>query len=345
MSGLMGLDAAVAASFAATVDTVLSTPWPYNAGHMSLGPDDVDVTPTRLHPAFHASLDWHSSAHMQYSALLLLEHDLAGEHADALLAQLDARLTPEHGRIEAEYLRRAPGFERPYGWGWGAELLVAARRSQAPQAAAWVQALTPIVEQVCDNVLAWLPNLVFPVRTGQHDNTAFGLMLLHDACGELEGVVSRAGEVRAAIGEHARRFYGEDRDYPAAWEPSGNDFMSAALAEAALMRRMLPAAEFPDWLQGFLPRLGEEGDTLLTVPEVRDTSDGKSVHLYGLALARAWLLRELLPTLTELDPARGQRVRAATERQIAETLPVVTGGHFMSTHWLVTFALRAVLAG
>jgi len=29
-------------------------------------PDDVDVTPDRLHPRFHGSYDWHSSAHMQW---------------------------------------------------------------------------------------------------------------------------------------------------------------------------------------------------------------------------------------------------------------------------------------
>ena len=45
---------------------VLQRPYPYSSGHVATGPHDTDITPHRLHPAFHGALDWHSSVHMQW---------------------------------------------------------------------------------------------------------------------------------------------------------------------------------------------------------------------------------------------------------------------------------------
>ena len=58
--------------WAKTIIDGLNRPFPWGSAHQSSGPDDVDVTPWRLHPAFHGCLDWHSSVHMQWSAVTLL---------------------------------------------------------------------------------------------------------------------------------------------------------------------------------------------------------------------------------------------------------------------------------
>ena len=76
-----------------------------------------------------------------------------------------------------------------------------------------------------------------------------------------------------------------------AYEPSGSDFLSPSLCEAALMQQSLPGAEFATWLSGFMPSVGADGDALLRRPAVLDETDGKAVHLHGLALSRSWLLR------------------------------------------------------
>src|SRR5205823_2782302 len=154
---------------------VLRTPYPYATAHLSTGPDDVDVTPDRLHPAFHGSLDWHSSVHMQWSLvrLLTLSPDALGEGVAAAAALLDERLTPQSLRVEADYLRAAPSFERPYGWAWAAALAAAARECRHPSAAGWAAALQPVADVVADLVLAWLPRQVYPVRHGVHSNSAF----------------------------------------------------------------------------------------------------------------------------------------------------------------------------
>ena len=58
-------------------------------------------------------------------------------------------------------------------------------------------------------------------------------------------------ELAAIITAHARRLYLADRGAPLEFEPSGSDFLSPSLAEADLLRRVLPQAEFSRWLTGF----------------------------------------------------------------------------------------------
>ena len=322
--------------WAETVLAVLDTRHPWASGHVSRDADDCDVTPAHLHPAFHGSFDWHSSVHMQWSAVRLLGE--ASEHlgvalADQLRSLLDERLTEENGRTEAAYLRQHRSWERPYGWAWAAMLAAEVHESGQEGADRWRGATAPLVDVVGELLLAWLPRMVRPVRHGVHSNTAFALVLCHEAFGRLG-----REDVVAEVARHAVEWYAEDRDYPSAWEPSGEDFLSPALCEAELMRRVLPDGAFEPWLAGFLPALATEGDPLLGVPEVRDRADGKSVHLFGLALSRAWLLRSLAPHLP--GDRRARATRAASE-QASSVEREIVAGDLMATHWLVSFALLA----
>ena len=328
-----------APGWADTIATVLATSYPYGAAHQSLGPDDVDVTPERLHPAFHGCLDWHSSVHMQWSAVRLLTlapEELGPARCAQLRTVLDARLTPDQVGREVAYLRARPSFERPYGWGWAAALALATRESLGSGSGAWALATRPLFDAVADLVLAWLPRLAYPVRHGTHANTAFALALVHEAASAL----GRA-DVSDAVASCARDWFAPDRDYPVTWEPSGGDFLSPALCEADLMGRVLTPTKYAAWLAAFLPRLGASGDPLLELPQVRDRSDGHAVHLYGLALSRAWQLRRLQGLL---PPDRSQRVAEAAARQVAHVEQEIVAGDFMSTHWLVSFALLAATA-
>ena len=333
-----------AQGWARTITDGLNRPFPWGSAHQSSGPNDVDVTPWRLHPCFHGCLDWHSSAHMQWSALTLLEHayqSIDRATIDELTSLLDVRLTDENAQVEAEYLRTHRGYERPYGWGWAALL---SATCAAPVVTAnhpeWASATSIIGRQIFNNLLAWLPTMTFPVRTGTHDNTAFGVGLCLDAARSLG-----RSDVVEAIVKHSHRFFDTDIDYPSSWEPGGNDFLSAALSEAHLMARVYDVEnrsdEFGTWLHAFLPRLGQADDNLLEVPEVTDGTDGKLAHLYGLNLSRAWQLRALA---TWLDDDIRRRIEVATDRQISEVAPQITDGDFMATHWLVSFALQVALA-
>jgi hypothetical protein len=322
-----------------TVLQVLGTVYPYGSAHVSRDAEDTDVDPVRLHPSFYGSFDWHSSVHMHWSAIRLLTlapDQLTEDTRSRLTTLLRERLSPDALQTEATYLRDRSSWERPYGWAWAAMLAAAASQCQLPEARAWAAALQPLADAVADVLLAWLPRLAYPVRHGVHANTAFALALCHQAYTSLG-----RPEVVAAVVDSAHRWFGADRDYPASWEPSGSDFLSPALCEADLMRRVLAEADFAGWLAGFLPGLGRDGDPLLSVPEVLDRTDGQAVHLFGLGLSRAWQLRLLSRYLPE--DAR-TRIGSATARQVSLVEEEIVTGDFMSTHWLVSFALLAVTA-
>lgn len=323
----------VSTELARTVVRAVRTEFPYATMHVTASAADLRTDPRELHPAFRGSFDWHSSVHMQYSGLRLLDDDLNDDARADLLALLDERLTADAIEREIAYLRANPHFERPYGWAWAAQLAAYAARSPVAAERGWAAAVAPLGLHVLGRFDQWLPSLAYPVRHGEHSSTAFALLLARDAAGRL-GRTSTA----TLIDERAIAWYGGDRDAPVDYEPSGSDFLSPSLCEAALMQQVLPAEQFRGWLGGFLPRLGDADDPLLRPTVVLDETDGKAVHLHGLALSRAWLLRSLS---AGLDDDASARIAAATGDAVAVAAEAAVGGHFMSTHWLVTFVLLA----
>ena len=316
----------------------VGTAYPWVPGHVVTGPGDGDLVPERLHPAFHGSLDWHSCVHMLWSLVRLVDGcaDALGEaERAAAAALLDERLTEQHVAVEVAYLRERPSFERPYGWAWAAQLAAATRGASHPDAPSWAAALAPLADVLADHVLAWLPRQTYPVRHGKHQNDAFALTLLIDAYDRLE-----RPDVADACRRRAVDWFGADTAAPTAWEPGGTDFLSPALTEALLMGRVLDSERYAAWLAGFLPGLGQGPHAhLLAVPEVVDPTDGQYAHLLGLALSRAWALRELA-AYPVLDGVAGTLL-AGADAQEAAVLEQITDGDFMATHWLVSFALLA----
>lgn len=314
----------------------VGTAYPWVPGHVVTGPDDGCLVPALLHPAFHGSFDWHSCVHMLWSLLRMVDRhaDALGEHEHAAaVALLEERLGAEQVAAEAAYLRERPAFERPYGWAWAAQLGATAAEARHPQAPSWARSLAPLNELVAELVLSWLPAQTYPVRHGKHQNDAFALTLLIDAYGRLgrEDVVD-------ACRARAVDWFGADADAPTAWEPGGTDFLSPALTEAVLMSRVLERREYAVWLAAFLPGLGQgHHPHLLAVPVVGDPTDGQYAHLLGLSLSRAWQLREVAAHL----PRGGELLRAGADAQEAAVLDQITGGDFVATHWLVSFALLA----
>ena len=136
-------------------------------------------------------------------------------------------------------------FERPYGWGWYLTLAAEASRSESGPATRWAELLRPLAETLEAKFLSWLPKLTYPQRVGMHQNTAFALTLARP------WALLRADEGNSDLLDEiemsAFRFFLRDVDYPAHYEPSGADFLSAGLTEAVLMRHVLHPSEFASW--------------------------------------------------------------------------------------------------
>jgi hypothetical protein len=112
--------------------------------------------------------------------------------------------------------------------------------------------------------------------------------------------------------------------------------------EADLMRRVIPAREYPAWLGRFLPDIPEDGSAGWIEPGVvLDPTDGKLVHLDGFNLSRAFNLQGIVAGLPPSDPRRGALLAAGAEHR-ESGLAAVTGEHYEGGHWLASFATYLV---
>jgi len=156
---------------------------------------------------------------------------------------------------------------------------------------------------------------------------------------------SRATEnttVEGIIATTTERLYRFDRRVAPAFEPSGQDFLSPALAEADLMTRLLGADDLAAWLTRFLPAIPTTGEAPWLEPARAPASaDYKLVHLAGLNLSRAWMLTALAAALPENDPRRSALRTAATAHSEAG-LAAALREDYGAGHWLPTFAVYAL---
>jgi hypothetical protein len=256
--------------------------------------------------------------------------------APAARAALARSLTPEHLAAEAAYLA-GPGrtsFERPYGLAWLLQLAAELREWPDPEARRWAAVIGPLEAAAAARLTEWLPKLSRPIRIGEHDQTAFAFGLVLDWA-------RTAGDTQMAdlIVSKTSEFYRGDLACPLNYEPNGQDFFSACIAEADLMRRVLAPPVYAEWLRGFLPQVPSDGSAAWLEPAVvTDPSDPKLAHLDGLNLSRAWMLEGIVHGLPAKDPRRAA-LQAAADRHREAGLRAVTGEHYEGGHWLGSFAV------
>jgi hypothetical protein len=258
---------------------------------------------------------------------------------DAVEATFDAHLTAGAIAAECAYLARpdARSFERTYGWAWLLKLADELHRCDDARAQRWSSTLAPLAAAFVDRYLAYLPKANYPIRYGIHPNSAFGVAFALDYARN-----AGVGDLEVLCVAKAREWFAGDRDAPAAWEPSGADFLSPVLIEADLMRRVLDANAFAVWLERFLPGLAERTPaTLFAPPVVTDRLDPQIVHLDGLALSRAWCFRGIAAALPEGDP-RIDIAAGAADIHLAAGLAGMERADYLGSHWLASFAALAL---
>ncbi|MFN3608045.1 MAG: DUF2891 domain-containing protein [Hyphomonas sp.] len=293
------------------------------------------ATPRDLYPAFYGCFDWHSSVHGHWLLARILNTDPETPYAGAIKAALAQSFAAENIAGEVAYFQ-APdraSFERPYGTAWFLQLMSELRQADFPEADEWARTLAPLETLIAEYTSAWLPKLVYPIRAGTHNQTAFAFGLMIDWAD-----VTGNSAFREQIADKSREFYGSDVSCPLTYEPSGEDFLSPCLMEADLMRRVMSREDFAAWLTAFLPLIPQDGQGDWLAPGVvLDPSDGKLVHLDGLNLSRAWAMEGIASALPEADPRRAALLASAgihRETGVAS----VSEEHYAGSHWLASFA-------
>ena len=310
--------------------------FPNKPGDTLDAPEDLR-TPRAMHPAFYGCFDWHSSVHGHWMLARLLRLHPDMPCAADIRTRLDTHLTAEKIAIETAYFgeKRNRGFERMYGWAWALRLAAELRAWPDPDAARWAANLAPLESKLVALTKDYLPRLTYPIRTGVHPDTAFALGQILDYAR-----AAKDADLAALIEKRAREYFQNDRAFPAAYEPSGEDFFSTGLNEADLMRRVLSAGDFSKWLTAFMPELPP---AWTTPAEVSDLTDPRIVHLAGLNLSRAWTLQGMVSALSSDDPRRAP-LEATMKAHAAAGMAFVFSGHYEGEHWLATFAVYHLTA-
>jgi hypothetical protein len=307
--------------------------FPNKPGEILAAPADIG-SPRGMHPAFYGCFDWHSAVHGHWMLVRLLKEFPMLKDAGAIREKLAANISAENILAEVAYFKRGEekSFERTYGWAWLLKLAEELHAYDDPWARNIEKNLRPLTDLVVQRWLEFLPKLVYPIRVGEHPNTAFGLAFAWDYAAAAD-----SRELKDLIEKRAKDFYLKDSGCPLSWEPSGYDFLSPCLEEADLMRRVLPRREFASWLKRFLPQLSAKKFSLAP-GIVSDRKDGKLVHLDGLNFSRAWCLYGIAAL-----PGYGH-LRKIADAHLRYSLDAVTNDSYEGGHWLATFALLALSA-
>jgi len=290
-------------------------------------------TPKELHPAFYGCFDWHSAVHGHWSLVSLLKQFPDLENRAGIEQKLLQNISKENIAQELLYFDGEfnSSFERTYGWAWLLKLAEELHTWDNEVGQELEGNLQPLTNLIVAKYLEFLPKLNYPIRVGEHSNTAFGLSFAYDYA-----LVVKNSELQTLIKDRAKDFYDDDQDCPIEWEPSGFDFLSPCLEEAALMKRVLSNENFKVWISDFIPELIQT-DFDISVGEVSDRSDGKLVHLDGVNFSRAWSLNYIAQDLPEY-----KHLQNLANKHINYSLPSIVGDSYEGGHWLGSFAIYAL---
>ncbi|WP_299116826.1 DUF2891 domain-containing protein [uncultured Winogradskyella sp.] len=299
----------------------------------TLGGDDDLKSPKVLHPSFYGCFDWHSAVHGHWSLVSLMRQFPDLEKRVEINQWLLESISKVNIEKEIEYFNGEynKSYERTYGWAWLLKLAEELHKWNDATGKKVEINLQPLTNLIVQRYLEFLPKLNYPIRVGEHPNTAFGLSFAYDYA-----VTLNHTELQSLIEQRARDFYINDEACPLGWEPSGFDFLSPCLEEASLMKRVLSKTEFRAWVDKFLPQLKNKTFNIET-GRVSDRTDGKLVHLDGVNFSRAWSLNYIAKGLPEYD-----HLKNIANQHINYSLPSIVGDSYEGGHWLGSFAIYAL---
>jgi len=298
--------------------------------------DEKDLkTPRQQHPAFYGCFDWHSSVHGHWMLVRVLKEFPKISIRKRILKALKRNITPGNIAGEVAYLEEKgrKSFERTYGWSWLLKLAEELYTWKDPAGKKLYRTMMPLTENIVSRYIDFLPRQTYPIRTGVHPNTAFGLLFALDYSRTLGHA-----DLEKIIVKRSREYYANDMNCPDSWEPSGEDFFSPCLMEALLMSRVMNTGSFRTWMRNFLPSLKSSG--LLIPAIVSDRTDGKLSHLDGLNLSRVWCFSAILKKLAGDNPLR-DKLKTAIRLHLKTAMENIRSGHYAGEHWLGSFAVYA----
>ena len=308
--------------------------YPYKIGYRYI--DESWLKPHyELTPSFYGCWDWHSAVHGHWAMVKILKDFPEIADRDIILSKLDKNLSEENLNKEFEFFKQdfAKGFERTYGWAWLMKLYSELLSWDHDKAQTWANNMKPLVDLLSERTILFLDKLSTPLRPGTHANTAFSFSLMIEY-----SEVANDKSLFNKIKEYSIKNFLGDINCPVKYEPSGTDFLSPCLAEAALMSQILEKREFNEWLYKFLPSFDERSfGNIINPPEVLDPEDPGIGHLIGLMFHRAWTLKDIAIKL-EKNSDKNLLLKIAKNHS-EKGYNIMFESGYGGEHWLATFAI------
>jgi hypothetical protein len=292
------------------------------------------MEPKALHPAFYGCFDWHSSVHGHWMLVSLMRQFKQLKEEVLIRNLLAEQLSAENIAGEVAYfgMPQNSSFERTYGWAWVLKLAEELHLWDDPLARELEKNLLPLTDLMVEKYLEFLPKLIYPIRVGEHTNTAFGLSMAYDFAATVKNT-----RLQTLIKNRALDWFSEDKGCPLSWEPSGFDFLSPCFQELDVMRKVMDEKAFLDWSEHFMPELHSPAFQL-EPGKVSDRTDGKLVHLDGLNFSRAWVIYGLAGQF----PETFGHLLPVANAHVSYSLPSIVDDNYEGTHWLGSFAVYAL---
>jgi len=308
--------------------------YPNKPSHVFNNAKDLK-TPFELHPAFYGCFDWHSAVHGHWMLVRVLKMFPNIKIKKKIINALKRNISPEKIKIEVEYLNQASrkSFERTYGWSWLLKLTEELYAWDDPRGKEMYKTILPLAKKIVSNYVHFLPKQTYPIRTGVHPNTAFGLLFAYDYAKK-----SSDKELMNIVIAKSKEYYIEDKNCPSGWEPGGEDFFSPCLMESLLMTRILKPEEFRLWFNKFFPDI--KNSNLLIPAVVSDRTDGKLSHLDGLNLSRVWCFSAIAKSMKHNDDLVNI-LKDAIKLHLKVAMENIKSGFYEGEHWLGSFAVYA----
>lgn len=288
---------------------------------------------TEQFPAFYGCYDWHSSVHSHWQLVRILRYSPEHPLGDRIRDTISTHFTTSNIEAEMASVHLRPGFEMPYGMAWLLQLGLELHEWDDAEAKRWLNTLRPLLVHAAGQFSRYTSTRTLPVRTGTHNQSAFALSLVYDW--------ASATDDRHLVDDVRRAgldYYQNDTDAPLEYEPSAVDFLSPTLAEADLMRRLIPARQFQDWIDGFLPDTGVPLTTRIAPQPVIDPSNGQLAHIAGLNISRSWMAQGIASAL----PAQhriAQELEAVAAEHRHHGIPLALHPDYMVSHWAPSFVV------
>ncbi len=326
------LDKSLSSKFANMALNCIEKEFPNKPSHVMNNRAEI-LGPKEQHPAFFGCFDWHSSVHGHWMLVKLLKIFPNISENIRIRSALNKNLTKKNLEKELLYFdqKNRKSFERTYGWAWLLKLAEELNGWNDADGKRWSKNLKPLELKIVEKFIEFLPKQTYPIRTGVHPNTAFGLVFAYD-------YAKKTGNTKFLnlIVKRGRDYFEKDKNCPDGWEPGGEDFLSPCLEEADFMLRILSRKKFAIWFNNFFPDFSKS--KLLTPATVSDRSDGKLSHLDGLNLSRAWCLADIMKQFKN-DPGLVSTLKKSIEEHAVKTLSNIRSGHYAGEHWLGSFAV------